>query len=1086
MMARKTRTTRIGLLREPGMLERESLRDRISSGLAERGIVPICAGPGMGKTDAIADALKTWTDASGSTRYVSLRGVGSYDALRLVGAEIRKARRECATDLLMAFDDVPAMDEGSAAEMAHELESALHGGIAVLVAMRPDSELLVQALDIPCIRARELVIHPDEVASRGTGAWKGRVDLPYELTHDIPALVNALCGQTGTDSADLGTTAEYLDALSRVARGASEEELMDEERRQRVAMLLLGSGSFSDLEIATGELDPDVAIALQRDEPLFGVDVTTRSFQVAGFCCEATALGCEALLGHLARGMDEEVRTCAELLAERGDFARSGLVAECASERKVKLDFVLQWPVELLDAGCIALVEEAALEAGEDGEQPFGQAVAESALACLDQDGSPFDSFLPDLPEPVGVRESVMARQVQLMGIARSIAAGMRPDEQVCMAEETDPISRKIAAHIEAISHLLDGEFRSAFRLLLVGCEPRDASSLTSALLVEDFHVARVLVGDRLSSDDLEVLEEAYDFLTEVGLKTWAGYHHSLMTMLPLMVGEASEAADLGNSLARAERHGDASLACLFELGSSLMDLHRHLSARAHVRATRAADLARRCGSVSLLSAALVSDGIAQGQAGDCRALDSLASEGMAWAESLESEIADAPEAQPEGPVDAAFMSSPLGLFACRLAGLVSAALVFDESGLIAYASRLSNDDLPNDGLPLLRLSISLLGEAATPLHEFLPVGWTTRLLAFERALADDGDEVASSARGTNGSFEPGKSRRTDDELRIQMLGSFVVTRGGVLIPEQSWRRQASRVLLMLLAIAKGHAAERVSIMEAIWPEVDYLSGRGRVYTALSTLRQTLGTTDEGSSYILGHGSEIRLDPEHVSCDVDELRDAAGAICEQEHDDVWRLKTCRSIARIYRGPLYVPVTDATGVFTRCRSVLRQDFVSAMVVGTEAALHLGNAHEAVRFSELACRELPMREDAVTALVRALTSAGRASEARDAYRRYSASVIEETGLPPSAELRRAAARLDAEPSGTIPPARAMAAETPDEDMPRPARPSTSGVVFAEFTDVPADEEEAPEREGEAQGDGPDGTDESEESDEAVQAS
>ena len=123
---------------------------------------------------------------------------------------------------------------------------------------------------------------------------------------------------------------------------------------------------------------------------------------------------------------------------------------------------------------------------------------------------------------------------------------------------------------------------------------------------------------------------------------------------------------------------------------------------------------------------------------------------------------------------------------------------------------------------------------------------------------------------------------------------------------------------------------------------------------------------------------EIAVDMSIVDCDVTEFREMAREAVDSE-DAVRSLECARVAERLYGGDLYVPPSDATGFIEATRMELRGLYADAMVEGSAAALALGHDRTAVRLAENAVTTDNMREDAVTALVRALKACGRDAEA-----------------------------------------------------------------------------------------------------------
>ena len=121
-------------------------------------------------------------------------------------------------------------------------------------------------------------------------------------------------------------------------------------------------------------------------------------------------------------------------------------------------------------------------------------------------------------------------------------------------------------------------------------------------------------------------------------------------------------------------------------------------------------------------------------------------------------------------------------------------------------------------------------------------------------------------------------------------------------------------------------------------------------------------------------------------------------------DDARKLEYARAAERLYVGDLYVPTLDATGFISSMRESLRNLYADAMVEGSAAALRLGRERTATRLAENAVRANELREDANSALVRALRACGRGVEADRRLRSF------------EARLRRGRGELTAAPDET----------------------------------------------------------------------
>lgn len=181
--------------------------------------------------------------------------------------------------------------------------------------------------------------------------------------------------------------------------------------------------------------------------------------------------------------------------------------------------------------------------------------------------------------------------------------------------------------------------------------------------------------------------------------------------------------------------------------------------------------------------------------------------------------------------------------------------------------------------------------------------------------------------------------------------------------------------------VLRGGGVKRFQVVEQIWPDCDYVQGFNRAYQTTSALRSLIGDAgDDRLNLIVANrmSGEIAVDMSIVDCDVTEFREMAREAVDSE-DAVRSLECARAAERLYGGDLYVPPSDATGFIEATRMELRGLYADAMVEGSAAALALGHDRTAVRLAENAVTTDNMREDAVTALVRALKACGRDAEA-----------------------------------------------------------------------------------------------------------
>ncbi|MFC4856582.1 AfsR/SARP family transcriptional regulator [Actinophytocola glycyrrhizae] len=240
-----------------------------------------------------------------------------------------------------------------------------------------------------------------------------------------------------------------------------------------------------------------------------------------------------------------------------------------------------------------------------------------------------------------------------------------------------------------------------------------------------------------------------------------------------------------------------------------------------------------------------------------------------------------------------------------------------------------------------------------------------------------------------------------------------MTARFGVLGPLQvtghdgRWLRLRGQRQRALLAMLLFNANERVPtdrLVDALWPGVPPKSYASNLHTYVSRLRDRLGDT------LIDHaGPGYRLRVDDADLDLLTFRTAgesgrAALAAGDAETAAGHLR--RALAQWRDRPLAdlaLPALDAEVARLEIeRLTVFEDWVAAeLAVGRHAAL-LGELQAAVA-------EHPLRERLVGQLMRALRRSGRQADALAAYRTARATLVEETGLEPGAELRAVHAEI-----------------------------------------------------------------------------
>lgn len=928
--------------------------DSVVAGVLERGGVCLVAPDGMGKTSALHSQVAAYKRRGWDSAYLEC---GKADLTWILSRLTEIG--EQSTHALICVDDIPACEEDEFEHIADTLVALRQAGNRIAIAIRPELGFLADALPFDVVGSSQMGVRADEICSWEGLASGASAERVMEYSHGVAALV----GPAG-QMIETGVRTEFDEEVKRLVAVSVRGSMMDEERRLRLAMLLLGRGTIPELEVVLGSIDLELLMELEREDPFYGLDLAAMSFSCAGVSDDDCLDACIETVAPYTKEWQELTRAACDELVRRDRVFRSGIIARSCLARQGRTAFVCTWPVELINSGNAQLVEETVTACAGMGDA-FGRRIGQMALACRAGNNASYSELHEACPTPASSRERDMLAQVEALHAVRMLHC-IVPDEATRhTASRDNELLGALECHVSVRRMLLEGRAHEAFRTLLVCGYDRSGETLTSTLLCEDFDIARTLVGDLPNHHDDAHTRAAGSFLMSAGMHDQMARHGCLPLMAAAMAGRRSISKDIDRCLAKASRRHDEVTQAYLILAYAVCDIRAGSLTRAVIRARRAREHAE----------------VGKAQRAIC-----LADLVCAVAESL---IDGAGAAR-------SFAHSCQDGALAQFAHLFAAVLDRDSARAKEAGDALSKLSCPYDLLPALGAFIAALQDKGEVLCSNLPGSWSRALEAYEHALAHRFPEDVPC--------EPAADEAAEGILRIKMLGELSVYVGGVRISESAWRRRASRKLLMLLVAADGHMVTRSDALEVIWPESDYMRGRGNLYTALSTLRKTFDDAGGSLPYIVGLEGYIGLNSEHVRCDVEEFSNLVSELTSEEHPDAWVVAHCRRIRAVYTGDLVIPASDYTGIFVRRRDELRRRYVDAMVLGAEAALRVGATQEAAWFAESACAADPTREDALSDLLMALGVAGRAIEARETYERYAAQTVERTGLPPSLRLRR----------------------------------------------------------------------------------
>lgn len=278
--------------------------------------------------------------------------------------------------------------------------------------------------------------------------------------------------------------------------------------------------------------------------------------------------------------------------------------------------------------------------------------------------------------------------------------------------------------------------------------------------------------------------------------------------------------------------------------------------------------------------------------------------------------------------------------------------------------------------------------------------------------------------------------------VRVTCLGTFAVCRHGERIPR--WDNRKARELLAYLATRTHCAATHAELVEALWPDDDFVAGQRLLYTAVWVLRKTLDDSqaDEGAlpvargfrnlrgrapssttaisfraSALASDRGRYALDRSVCSTDLADLREQLDHLSPDATPAEWLMLAERASLPLLAGETYPWLPAVRNQLrSRCLTTLRRVVQRALGVG-DASLALTALHRRLELD-------PAHEESVALAMRLHMRRSEFAAAADCYRslcvalKRSAQRIGGYPAAPSAELQAlfASMQIAGAPSGS----------------------------------------------------------------------
>lgn len=936
----------------------------------------LCAEPCMGKTMFLRE-LADHAVCDGWTVYeINLSSLSVKDATQILtkkSTSICNGRSSKELKRLVIVDDFPPSDEYHVARQVKSIARLRMAGCLVAFSLQPEArQLLDEVPNVYVLGKNELLaIMP------GIDSSEQSIMNNMRLTRGIPTLVYSL-PLMYSEKSDSEIPITYQTSLACVASYMLRDSLGIEELKLRFGMMLLGSGSFDDLNRVCGQIDLEYLAKIEQDAPFFGVHVASRYFSclhVARF--DVLHFNKQELVT-LASNHEKLVLKTIALLIDREEFSKAAFVSSLVRE-EITWEIVLSHAVEFVDAGYIELVDNALTATNSDCTlENSSKKTAKMMVDALSYTKSPMNAKEIEYTLENLISFNAFHKQTAYMTLLKLLL--QKPLGFLKEDPEIGSIEKKIALHKRAIDLAVQGNFKHALRLLLLEQQFEKGNSITSAVQTIDVELLYVLLGVHQKNLDARSLR-AITFLQE----SEAGSLKGVAGLLKCAQHLFEKSASVGNLyeteqlISQSEQQGNRLIQIPALLIASLLSLRSRAYPKAQLQARRAIILSREWNSLYISQVGKIIEDIAGFFLGI-----------KPTEESLEA------------------VTHPSLKAVCRV---VYRALFVSVKGHAPTWLDAVEYGVPENTMWLIRALLSDESALQESLTQELPEDWLRYLQSNEgkdKVIQADVSKIRKELAG----FEDGalkilgttQQKKSHQGIHIALLGRFSMSVEGTEIASRKIAYRSAKALLVYLALAHNHVSFRSQIAQQIWPEAEHGRWQERLYQATRVIRREVQALWKDGEPLEASRIEktLGLNVQQVTVDIDVFTRLARSVASSSNDeDIVHL--AKQAEELYQGDLYLPEDECFRFADPIRTALRDQYIETMVAASSAALRMSHPTHAVHFAELAYLVDDMREDTLMALIQALRKCGRAQDAQQYYDLYVEKYVVKRRKMPSKQLR-----------------------------------------------------------------------------------
>jgi DNA-binding SARP family transcriptional activator len=247
----------------------------------------------------------------------------------------------------------------------------------------------------------------------------------------------------------------------------------------------------------------------------------------------------------------------------------------------------------------------------------------------------------------------------------------------------------------------------------------------------------------------------------------------------------------------------------------------------------------------------------------------------------------------------------------------------------------------------------------------------------------------------------PGKFQN----LRVHSFGRFSVGYGDQVLEIEKWQRKHALALLKCLITRCGRPVQREYLIDWLWPEIDEITGIGRLKTVVYYLRRQFRDAGFAADVVdtVGKGYALRLESVWVDKDAFEGHIEQGFSHERQSRPGEAIKCFELASSLYRGD-YLEEDPYADWCMEERERLREVHLEALAHLANLLSSSGEHEKAVQVCRTALTHESCRENFHRTLMTSLWRLGSTDQAVAQFHRCQKILARELDVEPTFETER----------------------------------------------------------------------------------